>query len=220
MAKKGKGLLRGKSSKKYDEEELDIDSSMRPTKEQMAQLFAERPEKVRYYMGICKEIARRSNCLTTKNGALVVVGDQIVATGYNGAPRKVRDCMERGTCLRRELRIPSGQRYELCRTVHAEANCLINAARAGVSVLGGDMYLFSERVWKDERSLIDAHPCFICKKFIINAGLSNIFCMQKDGRIRRYSIAQWVKDWQKGDMTDDMDIFDAGYKGMDDRKCC
>jgi dCMP deaminase len=202
------------------EKEKSMPTAMRPTQDQLNQLISERPDKVRYYMNIAREVSKRANCLTTKHGCIIVKADQIIATGYNGPPRKVRDCLERGTCLRRELRIPSGQRYELCRTIHSEANALINAARAGTSVMDGDMYLFSEKVWKDEREVIDAHPCFICKKFVINAGINNVYCMQKDGRIKLYKVVDWIKAWETGDMTDDMNIYDSNYKGMSERKCC
>jgi dCMP deaminase len=198
--------------------ETDMPHPLRLTKDQLGQLKSERPEKIKYYMNIAKEVSARSNCLTTKHGAIIVRDDQIVATGYNGAPRKVRDCMERGTCLRRELRIPSGQRYELCRTVHAEANAIINAARAGVSLLKGDLYIYSEKVWKDERKIVNAHPCFICKKLVINAGIRDVYCMQEDSSVKKYSVQEWVNAWRRGDMTDDMNIYDSNYAGMSDRK--
>ncbi|MBC8494582.1 dCMP deaminase family protein [archaeon] len=173
-----------------------------------------RPTKERYYMNIAKEVAQRANCLATIHGSIIVKDDQIVATGYNGAPRKVRDCIERGNCLRRELKIPSGQRYELCRTVHSEANAIINATRSGTKILGGDIYLYSEKVWEGEEKVINAHPCFICKKMLINAGIKNVFCIQEDGSIKKFVIQDWVEAWKKGDMTDDMDIYDSQYKGM------
>ena len=102
------------------------------------------------------------------------------------------------------LEIPSGQRYELCRSVHAEQNAIINAARAGVSLLKGTMYLFSEKMLPDgESQSIDATPCFICKKIIINAGLDRFVGQQADGTLLSVSVLAWVNDWLVGDMLDD-----------------
>ena len=101
-----------------------------------------RISKEEYYLGIAREVARRSTCFRRSIGAIIVRDDQIISTGYVGAPRKTRDSVDHGFCLRDRLGIPHGQRYELCRSVHAEQNAIINAARAGVSLLGGDMYIF------------------------------------------------------------------------------
>ncbi len=159
----------------------------------------ERPSKDRYYLNIAKQIAERSTCFRNKGGAIIVRDDQIVAAGYIGAPRKTKDCVERGECLREKLNIPSGQRYELCRSVHAEMNAIINAARAGVSLYGGDMYNFHH-----ER---DSFACFLCKKMIINAGLSRVICSMKDDSSKTFSVEDWVREWQEGDMIDDKDKY-------------
>ena len=87
-----------------------------------------RPSKEEYYLNIAKEVAMRSTCMRSQFGAVIVKDDQIISTGYNGAPRKAMDCYERGNCLRTELNIPSGHRYELCRSVHAEQNAKIGRA--------------------------------------------------------------------------------------------
>ncbi|MEA3344441.1 MAG: hypothetical protein U9Q16_02055, partial [Patescibacteria group bacterium] len=100
-----------------------------------------RPSKEEYYLNIAKQIAQRSTCFRLRAGAIILKNDQIISTGYIGAPRGTKDCLERGECLRNKLNIPHGQRYEVCRSVHAEQNAIINAARAGVSLLNGDMYL-------------------------------------------------------------------------------
>jgi len=94
---------------------------------------------------------------------------------------KTKDCLERGVCLRDELSIPHGQRYELCRSCHAEMNCIINAARAGVSILGGDMYIYGMRKNGEK---IDSFPCFMCKKMIINAGIKRVICSTSDGEYK------------------------------------
>lgn len=154
----------------------------------------------KYYLNIAREIGQRSTCFRNKLGAIIVKDSVIVATGYIGAPRKTKDCFERDECLRDKLKILHGQRYELCRSVHAEQNCIINAARSGVIILGGDMYMCAGD--KEEGS-INAFPCFICKKMIINAGLNRVICSTKDGRYKIFSVQGWAKDWQEKDILDD-----------------
>ncbi|MBU0476622.1 hypothetical protein KKB68_01260, partial [Patescibacteria group bacterium] len=123
-----------------------------------------RPSKDIYYLNIAKNVAERSTCFRNKGGAIIVRDDQIIATGYIGAPRKTKDCFERDECLRDKLKIPHGSRYEICRSVHAEMNAIINAARAGVSIFRGDIYIHCrDREGKE----IDSFPCFICKNMII-----------------------------------------------------
>jgi len=172
-----------------------------------------RPEKDRYYLNIAKEVSERSRCFRSHHGVIIVKDDQIVATGYNGAPRKTKDCVERGHCIRDIMKIPSGQRYEICRTVHGEANCIINAARAGVSVLNGDMYMFSYKVSSNVKEPIDSLPCFICKKMIINAGINRMIINMADGSIKIFHIEDWVKEWQTQDMIDDKAVYNAMHQG-------
>lgn len=171
-----------------------------------------RPDKNAYYINIAKEVASRSTCMSTHIGAIIVKNDQIIATGYNGAPRKTKDCYERGFCLRRELKIPSGQYYEICRSVHAEQNAIINAARSGVNILGGDMYSWGMKVWAGANELLDILPCYICKKMILNSGLNSLYYMSKSGKIIKIDILKnWTKDWQKRDMLDDMKKYSTDY---------
>lgn len=160
-----------------------------------------RTSKDEYYLGIAREVALRSTCFRRAIGAIIIRDDQIISTGYVGAPRKTRDSLEHGFCLRDKLNIPHGQRYELCRSVHAEQNAIINAARAGVSLLGGDMYIYG-KISGNEKP-VNAFPCFICKKMIINAGLNRIICSTEDGKMKSFHVTEWIKDWQKGDILDD-----------------
>ena len=164
-----------------------------------------RPSKIEYYMNIAKEVSKKSKCYRMMIGAIIVKDDQIISTGYVGAPRKTKDCFEHGFCLRDQLNIPHGHRYEICRSVHAEQNAIINAARAGVSLLGGDMYIYAERADKGVPTgkLVDAIPCFICKKMIINSGLNKVFSMMSDGTIKEFDVKQWIRDWQQQDILDD-----------------
>lgn len=160
-----------------------------------------RVSKDEYYLNIAKEVARRSTCFRRSIGAIIIRDDQVISTGYVGAPRKTKDSLEHGFCLRDKLNIPHGQRYELCRSVHAEQNAIINAARAGVNLLGGDMYIFGSVSGKEEP--INAFPCFICKKIIINAGLNRVICSTSDGKMKIFRVNDWIKDWQEGDVLDD-----------------
>lgn len=173
----------------------------------------ERPGKTEYYLSIAKQVAQRCNCLMINFGAIIVKDDQIVATGYVGSPRKTRDCMEYGGCLRRKLGIPSGQRYEMCRSVHAEQNALINAARSGANVKGGTLYLYCEKKYQvDEPILVDALPCFICKKMIINSGLDKFVGNTKDGGVHSFNVKDWAAEWRERDMSEDMIKYNADYK--------
>jgi len=164
-------------------------------------MSAKRASKHEYYLGIAKEVAHRSTCFRRSIGAIIIRDDQIISTGYVGAPRKTKDSFEHGSCLRDKLKIPHGQRYELCRSVHAEQNAIINAARAGVSLLGGDMYIYGSVYQTGEP--IDALPCFICKKMIINAGIVRVITSTAQGKMKIFYISRWIKDWQKRDITDD-----------------
>jgi dCMP deaminase len=161
-----------------------------------------RPAKEEYYLNIASVVARRSTCLKVLIGAIIVKEDQIIAAGYVGAPRHTRSSLEHGFCLRRKLQIPSGTQYELCRSVHAEQNAIINAARAGVSLLGGDMYIFGED--RDSGKTIFAFPCFICKKMIINAGLKRVVVSRPDEeRCRIFQVDDWAREWREQDILED-----------------
>jgi dCMP deaminase len=172
----------------------------------------QRPSKEEYYLGIAKEVAERSTCFRNRGGAIVVRGDQIVATGYIGAPRKTKDCFERNECLRDKLKIPHGKQYEMCRSVHAEMNTIINAARAGVSLFDGDMYIYHrDREGKE----MDSYPCFICKKLIINAGINRVICSTRNKEIKIFKVEDWVRDWQEKDIIDDKHQYGEDLNKLD-----
>jgi dCMP deaminase len=167
-----------------------------------------RPSKDQYYLDIAKGVAKRCTCLKAQLGAVIIRDDQIVSTGYNGAPRGTKSSIERGFCLRKQLGIPSGQRYEICRSVHAEQNAIINAARSGVSLLGGDIYIYGYSI--DQDKPLDALPCFICKKMLINCGLKRCVCSTKDGGMMVFEIEKWAKDWSENDILDDKNQYGSG----------
>jgi dCMP deaminase len=155
-----------------------------------------RPKRNEHFLNRAKVVAEMSTCLRRKVGAIIVSKDGVeLSSGYSGAPRGSEHCIEIGKCLRTELRIPSGQNYELCRSVHAEQNAIINAARTGVSVLGGEMYISSEKMkggYGNGNGQDKVYgPCIICKKEIINVGLRAVH-MREEGGVgkRTYSLAQ------------------------------
>jgi len=127
----------------------------------MTELSSERPSWHEYFMGICDLVATRSTCLRRSVGAVLVKEKRILCTGYNGAPARVPHCREVG-CLRAQLNVPSGEKHELCRGVHAEQNAIIQAAYHGIQVNGAVIYCTNQ-------------PCSICSKMIINAGIKTVF---------------------------------------------
>ncbi len=161
-----------------------------------------RPSKDEYYLDLAKSVCRRGTCTKVEIGAVIIRGDQVVSTGYCGAPRGTKSSLQHGFCLRQKLGIPSGHRYEMCRSVHAEQNAIINAARSGISLFGGDMYIYGKRPGEDN-SEIDAFPCFICKKMIINCGLKRVICSLQNGGMKVFLVDDWVKEWKENDIIDD-----------------
>ncbi|MBN1896433.1 MAG: cytidine/deoxycytidylate deaminase family protein [Candidatus Aenigmarchaeota archaeon] len=153
--------------------------------------MSKRPEKTDYYLNIAREVSKRSTCLRRRFGAVILKNDQIISTGYVGAPRGTPNCLDLGKCLRQEMKIPAGERYELCRSVHAEMNAIINAARSGVSLLGGTLYLYGENVEDD--SIAEAKPCRMCKRMIINSGLKDVIVKAPQGE-KTYSVDEWIKE--------------------------
>jgi len=156
-----------------------------------------RPDKINYYLDIAKAICKRSTCLRRRFGALIVKDDVIISTGYNGAPRGIPNCIDIGFCQRKKLNVPPGERYELCRSVHAEANSIINAARTGGNTIGGIMFLHGENF--DDNSIASmetAEPCKMCKRMIINAGIKEVIIKTEKGYVV-LSVDEWIKSENK-----------------------
>ena len=161
-----------------------------------------RPSKDQYYLDLAKSVCKRGTCTKVEIGAVIIKDDQVISTGYCGAPRGTKSSHEHGFCLRRQLGIPSGHRYEICRSIHAEQNAIINAARSGTSLLGGDMYIYGHIYNKDDQPL-NAFPCFICKKMLINCGLKRVICSLDNGEYKVFFVEEWVKEWRENDILDD-----------------
>jgi len=149
-----------------------------------------RKDKQNYYLEIADAVRSRSTCLRRQYGAIIVNHDEIVATGYNGAPRGRKNCDDTGFCLRDAKGIPSGQQYELCRSVHAEANAIISASRE--TMLDSTLYLVGRDAKTNE--LLDATPCSMCRRLIINAGIKEIVCRYSDGSIKIVSVHDLIYD--------------------------
>ena len=130
-----------------------------------------RPEKIDYYLNIAREVATRATCIRRKYGAIIVNNDEIISTGYCGAPRGCKNCTDLGVCKREELNIPSGQRYELCRSVHAEQNAMLSASR--VAMQGATMYVAGLDA-KTGEVLADMSVCLLCKKMLLNSGIEQV----------------------------------------------
>ena len=149
-------------------------------------LRRDRPDARNHFFNRARTAAERSTCLRRKIGAVIISHDRIeLSSGYVGSPRDTLHCIENGKCIRIELGINPGENYELCRSVHAEQNAIINAARVGISIVGGEMYIYSERIKgayniKRRRSDRIYGPCTICKKEIINSGLTAVH-MKEEG---------------------------------------
>jgi len=150
---------------------------------------AERKDKDNYYLDIAETVLIRSTCKRRRYGALIVLNDEIIATGYNGAPRGRKNCLDRGSCMRDELNVPSGERYELCRSVHAEANAIISAARR--DMIGATLYL-AGRDAKTNETLADTIPCTMCRRFIINAGIVKTVCRTGEDSFVTINTRDWV----------------------------
>ena len=158
-------------------------------------LTRKRPDKFDHYFNRAKVAAERSTCLRRKIGAVIIKDGVELSSGYVGSPRGTDHCIDIGKCLRVELGIPSGERYELCRSAHAEQNAIINAARVGVNITGGEMYISSEKIKggydqsnKQRRKIYG--PCMICKKEIINAGLKGVHMREEGVGIKSYSVEE------------------------------
>jgi len=152
----------------------------------------ERIGKDHYYLNIAEEVSKRGTCLRRNYGAVIVNRDEIVSTGYTGAPRGARNCVDIGYCLRSKMKVPPGERYELCRSVHAEMNAVIHASRK--HALGGRMYLVGIDAQDEEPILDGAEPCRLCKRVIINAGIEEVVTRNRKGELLIYRVQDWITD--------------------------
>ena len=149
----------------------------------------QRIDKENYYLDIAQTVLERSTCLRRWYGAITVRNDEIVATGYNGAPRGRANCCELGYCVREQMQVPRGERYELCRSVHAEANAIISASRN--ECIGGTLYLVG-RDAATGKLLPDATSCSMCRRTIINAGLERVVIRRTETEYTVVPVQEWI----------------------------
>jgi dCMP deaminase len=153
--------------------------------------MAERKGKEEYYLGIAESVAQDSTCIRRKYGAIIVKNDEIIASGYNGAPRKVKNCCDAQFCLREELHIPAGERYELCRSVHAEQNAIISAPRK--DTMGAILYMVGIDANTGKYTSYN-QPCKICKRMIINAGILLVITREYNGKYRVIPVEDFIQE--------------------------
>ena len=153
----------------------------------------DRISKDKYYLEIAKSVSTRSPCLRRKFGAIIVVNDAIVSTGYNGPARGVVNCNEVG-CLKDKMNAPHWQGYDFCIAVHAEENAVINAARHGSKVFGGTLYIYGKTV---NEKPTPSHPCPRCKRVLINAGIEKVITLDENENVITYNVKDWVEEDSK-----------------------
>ena len=150
-----------------------------------------RISKENYYLNIAQTVLERATCLRRVYGAIIVKNDEIISTGYNGSPRGRKNCVDMGFCTREAMQVPRGERYELCRSVHAEANAIISAARR--ETLGATLYMACGE--PDTGALIPGSTsCSMCRRLIINAGIERVVIRDTRTEYRVVEVADWVRE--------------------------
>lgn len=150
-----------------------------------------RRDKINYYLDIAETVLERGTCIRRNFGAVIVKNDQIISTGYTGSPRGRTNCSDAGLCAREQLKVPKGQRYELCKSVHAEANAIIDAARN--DMIGATLYLCGHDA-KTGDILADAEPCLMCKRLIINAGINTVIVRETKNTFKTVPVSNWIEN--------------------------
>ncbi|MBQ7308561.1 MAG: cytidine deaminase [Clostridia bacterium] len=152
----------------------------------------ERPDKINYYLDIAETVSKRSTCLRKQYGAIIVKNDIIISTGYNGAPRGRKNCTDMNYCMRDALNIPRGERYEMCRSVHAEANAIIAADRD--KMLESTLYMACKDP-KTGKTVGGVCSCMMCKRLVLNAGIKDVIVRENDqGDFTIYHVADWIEN--------------------------
>ena len=150
-----------------------------------------RIDKTNYYLNMAEATLERGTCLRRSFGAVLVKNDEIIATGYNGAPRGRKNCSDLGYCLREKLEVPRGERYELCRSVHAEQNVIISAERN--DMIGSTLYLVGKNL-VDGEYVSNARPCALCKRMIINAGIKDIVIRNTKTEFEIINVNEFIEN--------------------------
>lgn len=151
----------------------------------------ERRDKINYYLDLADVVSNRSTCLRRRYGAVIVKNDEVISTGYVGAPRGRKNCTDLNFCIRQKMNVPRGERYELCRSVHAEANAIISAERD--KMIGASMYLSGREVPGGEL-IVNSNSCSMCKRMIINAGISKVYIRDTMDTYRVIDVNDWIEN--------------------------
>ena len=151
----------------------------------------DRRDKQNYYLDIAETVLERGTCLRRNYGSIIVKNDEIISTGYTGAPRGRKNCIDLNSCIREKLQVPRGTQYELCRSVHSEANAIISASRK--DMIGAILYLVGKDV-KTKEYVRDANSCSMCKRLIINAGISYVIIRVSKEEHREINVNSWIED--------------------------
>lgn len=149
----------------------------------------ERRDKVNYYLDVAETVSERGTCIRRNYGAIIVKNDEILSTGYVGAPRGRKNCCDLGYCVRQKLEIPRGERYELCRSVHAEQNAIISSERT--KMVDSTMYIVGKN-YDDGKYIENSNPCSLCKRMIINAGIKDIYIRDSKNKYRHILVNEYV----------------------------
>ncbi len=150
-----------------------------------------RRDKINYYLDIAEKVAERGTCLRRNWGAIIVNNDEIISTGYVGAPRGRKNCCDLKYCTREKLKIPRGERYELCRSVHAEQNAIISARRK--DMIGSTLYLVGIN-YDDGDYVSGGRPCALCKRMIINAGIKQVIVRDSKDEYTIIDVVDFIEN--------------------------
>lgn len=150
-----------------------------------------RRDKINYYLDIAQTVLERGTCLRRNYGAIIVKNDEIISTGYTGAPRGRKNCTDLGYCRRNKLNIARGTHYELCRSVHAEENAIISASRR--DMIGSTLYLVGKEA-ESGQIVKQANSCTMCKRAIINAGIAKVIIRDTESDFRIIEVNEWIEN--------------------------
>lgn len=151
----------------------------------------ERRDKDNYYLDLAEIVSQRCTCIRRHYGAVIVKNDEVISTGYVGAPRGRKNCSDLGICIREKMQIPRGERYELCRSVHAEANAIISCSRD--KMLGASLYLTGKEC-KTGEYIKNSCCCSMCKRMVINAGIAYVYVRDDKDNYRKIDVNDWIKN--------------------------
>ena len=151
----------------------------------------ERRDKDNYYLDLAEIVSQRCTCIRRHYGAVIVKNDEVISTGYVGAPRGRKNCSDLGICIREKMQIPRGERYELCRSVHAEANAIISCSRD--KMLGASLYLTGKEC-KTGGYIKNSCCCSMCKRMVINAGIAYVYVRDDKDNYRKIDVNDWIEN--------------------------